>query len=382
MKLFVVLMCAPALFCLPALAASRDARHAAPSKKLIEFGWDEPDPAFIRKHAAAMRKSPFDGTVYHVLYQRADGASGNFSWDGWGKARFRRQDLEPSMAPLREADLSGFRSNFLRFNTTPADVDWFDDHSAILENARLAAWFARKTRCPGILFDLEQYKGKLFDYSKQRDAKTKTYQQYAAQARLRGRQVMEAFQKGYPGLTVFLTAGYSYPWRQTRRGRRPLQDVSYGLVPPFLDGLLDAAKGKTMIVDGHESAYSYTTPEEFPDWYRVMKHELLPFVADPARYARRFSFSFGIWMDKDSTDKGWSVDDFSKNGHLPETLEKVVAKALEVADEYVWLYTEQPKWWTAPGGAPDKVPAAYDEAVRRGKAAGIAAGKPRQGADR
>jgi hypothetical protein len=341
----------------------------SPRKKLIEFGWDEPDPIFIQKYAEAMRKSPFDGTVFHINCKREDGTTARFTWEGWGTQQFREADLEPFIRPMREAKLGGLRHNFLRFNVTPAGLDWFDDHSAILENARLAAWFARKTNCPGLLFDVEQYQGKLFQYPKQRDAQTKTYGQYASQARLRGRQVMQAFQKGYPGLTVFLTGSYSHLWRQVRRGRK-LPEMVYGLMPPFLDGLLEAAEGKTKIVDGHESGYGYTSPEQFQEAYQIMQKDVLPLVADPVRYAHHFSFSFGIWMDKDSTEKGWSVDDFSKNGHSPETLEKIVAKALQTADEYVWLYTEKPRWWTSPGGAPDKLPSAYEAAVRRGKAAG------------
>ena len=115
--------------------------------------------------------------------------------------------------------------------------------------------------------------------------------------RLRGREVMQAFQKAYPGLTVFLTLGYSYPWRQMNNGARPLKESSYGLLAPFLDGMVDAAKGKTRIVDGHENAYRYREPQRFPEAYQMMQRGLLPLVADPRRYARCFRFSFGIWMD-------------------------------------------------------------------------------------
>ena len=41
--------------------------------------------------------------------------------------------------------------------------------------------------------------------------------------------------------------------------------------------------------------------------------------------------------------------------------------ALEISDEYVWLYTESPKWWTSSGKA-DKLPKVYEDAVRRARA--------------
>ena len=86
-------------------------------------------------------------------------------------------------------------------------------------NARLAAKLAREGRCAGILFDVEEYEGGLFTYPKQRDAKAKSWDEYAAQARRRGREVMAAFQEGYPDLTVFLTFGHSLPRHQVRAGQ-------------------------------------------------------------------------------------------------------------------------------------------------------------------
>ena len=82
---------------------------------------------------------------------------------------------------------------------TPGDVDWFDDHQAILANATLAARLALEGHCQGILLDTEQYERGLFDYRKQRDASSRTWQDYADQARRRGRELMAAFQRGYPG---------------------------------------------------------------------------------------------------------------------------------------------------------------------------------------
>jgi hypothetical protein len=61
------------------------------------------------------------------------------------------------------------------------------------------------------------------------------------------------------------------------------------------------------------------------------------------------------------------VDDFSKNHFTPAEFEAAVRSALEVSDEYVWIYTEQPRWWTS-----ERLPAAYIDALRsaRGKPKG------------
>lgn len=353
----VVIACQPAL-------------GLAVTKKLIEFGWDEPDPAFMRQHIAQMEKTPFDGVVYHLSYKKQDGATSNFAWDVWGRQFITREQLEPGIADLKATPFRRFRHNFLRFNTTPADMDWFDDYSAVIHNARLAAWAAREGGSVGVWLDPEQYHSRLFDFDKQRDAGTKGWAAYAAQARKRGYQVMEAFQQGYPNLVVYVSFGYTMPWRGSGRGRLKLEDTMYGLLAPFMDGMVDAARGRTRIIEGHELSYPIREPWEILASYREMRRGALPIVADPKKYLKVISCSFGIWMDYDWSKLGWSETETAKNYRPPGTFEVVVRKALQTTDEYVWIYTEAPKWWTAEGKT-EKLPAEYVNALRKARAAVI-----------
>src|SRR6185295_9568333 len=57
----------------------------APRPKLVEWGWDEPDPAFMRRHVAEMAATPFDGCVFHVGYLKPGGGRGSLSWEMWGR---------------------------------------------------------------------------------------------------------------------------------------------------------------------------------------------------------------------------------------------------------------------------------------------------------
>src|SRR6266705_3574799 len=302
-------------------------------KKLIEFGWDESDPAFMREHITEMEKTPFDGCVFHVDYTKPTNGSGSFTWEAWGFRAFQMAELQKAVDDLKATRFHRFTNNFLRFNTTPAKLDWFDDFSAILNNAELAARIARDGKCAGLLLDTEQYEGQLFNYHKQRDAQTKSWDQYAAQTRLRGRQLMEAFQQGYPDVTVFLTFAYSLPWAQCGGKRDKLAETDYGLLAPFLDGMIEAAKGKTKIVDGYESSYGYKQPSQFESayetikqklnrfvcGYETIKQKLLPIVADPNGYQKHLSIGFGVWLDRDWRKHGWDTNDFSKNYFTPET---------------------------------------------------------------
>jgi hypothetical protein len=139
------------------LALLHPTASQAAGRKLIESGWDEPDPAFMRLHIREMEQSPFDGCVFSIKYRRPGGAERNFTWDCWGEVAFTLDDLRPAVDDLRATRFQRFTDNFLRFNVTPASVDWFDDFSAIIGNARLAATVVRLGRCKGIAFDLEPY---------------------------------------------------------------------------------------------------------------------------------------------------------------------------------------------------------------------------------
>jgi len=318
----------------------------------------------MHEHAAEMEKMPFDGCVFHIDLKNAKGGKGSFTWQSWGDRKFSDADLNDALADLNAAHFKKFTNNFLRFNTTPAKLDWFDDYSAVTNNARLAAMIARETKCPGLLFDIEQYEGNLFDYSKQRDRATKSWETYAAQARQRGREVMQAFQDAYPKITLFLTFGYSLPWAESNGGQKPLAECHYGLLAPFLDGMLDSAAEGVRLVDGCELAYGYKSAAQFEKEYAAMSHDLLPIVANAEKYRRHFSLGFGIWMDNRWRKVGWNTEDFSKNFFSPEAFEASLKAAFQIADQYVWIYTESPKWWSKEG-TPVKLPDAYIEATRR-----------------
>jgi hypothetical protein len=348
------------------LGASSGKADDKPAKALIEFGWDEPDAAFLRRHIAEMERTPFDGCVFHAAFAGRDGKPGNFAWSCWGKRAFADEELTAAFADLKATPRGRFTRNFLRFNTTPADLDWFDDHGAVVANARLAARLAREGPCAGILLDTEPYERPLFNYRKQRDAASKSWADYAAQARRRGREVMAAFQQGFPGLTVLLTFGHSLPRVQSRDGKTPLADCDDGLLAPFLDGMIDAAEGEARIVDGFELSYGYKSRARFADGRRLMKEGVLPIVADPKKYERFASAGFGLWMDYDWRKRGWDAGDPSRNYFTPEAFESSLRAALEHSDGYVWIYTETPRWWS-PEGKSVKLPEAYDAAIRRAR---------------
>jgi hypothetical protein len=329
-------------------------------KKLIEFGWDMPDTAFMRAHIADMEQRPFDGCVFRVMYRRPDGKPASFMTEAWGKIKISQEQLAPAIDDLKHTPFKRLTDNFLRLNVQPGNVDWFDEFSAIVGNARLAARVAHEGNAAGILLDTEMYSAPLWDYRKQRDASKKSFQEYAKAAHDRGREIMQAFQAEYPSIKIFLTYGYSLPLAQGAKEPAKLAEIDYGLLVPFLDGMVEAAEGNTRIIDGFEISYGWKQDSEFADGVAMMRKGVLPLVSDREKYARVLSCGFGLWLDRDWQKLGWDTRDVSKNYFTPTTFGHSLKSALGHCDQYVWIYSQKVKWWNK---TPENLPTEYLRAI-------------------
>ncbi len=329
--------------------------HAQQPKKLIEWGWDEPDTKFMRQNVEKMEQLPFDGLIFHVTSNKG----GNFVWEMWGKRKFDLADFQHAIDDLKATPFKRLTDRFLRVNVTPGNVDWFDDKAwaIVHNNFAVAAQTAKQGGCKGFMFDVEQYNEQLFNYSKQKHHESKTFDEYRAKVRQRGQDWMKAVNGPYPDITILMTFAYSITGSQKDRAK-----ASYGLLADFIDGMLDACTPQTRFVDGWEAAYSYKQKEQFDKAYDNIKVKLAALAADPEKYRRHFAAGFGIWMDNGSNKGGWRTDDLSKNFFSAAQFECSVRLGLQRTDEYVWIYTEQPRWWTN-----EKLPLAYVEALRKAR---------------
>jgi len=342
---------------------------AAPAKKLIEMGWDEPSTQFMRAHITQMEEAPFDGCVFHVLYASPDGKSGNFTWEMWGRRAFTIKELQPALDDLQATRFRRFTDNFLRINVTPGDMDWFDDPATIVGNVRLAARIARQGGCAGLFFDVEPYRQPVWDPSRT----GRPWKESAPRLRQWGRLVMGAIQEEYPDINILFGWSYSFPWHEVTLRDKTIERCPHGLIAPFLDGMFDVASGGTRLMDGHELSYGYRDTSLFRKARATIREGVLPIVANPDRYRRYSEVAFGLWMDNDSQRKGWDSLSVDRNHFNPAALERSLTQALRLSDRYAWLYSEQPRWWTAERRR-RAMPAPYVEAVRRARrAAGLPA---------
>ncbi len=327
---------------------SAPAQEIAKSKKLIEWGWDEPDTKFMRENIQKMEQLPFDGVVFHVIGE-ADEPIGaimgdrvshdkgsNFCGKVWGSRRFELAAFQQSIEDLKATPFRRLTDRFLRLGVSPGDVDWFDDQAwaVVIQNFTVAAQIAKQGGCKGFLFDVEQYGYPLFAYEKQKHSKTKTFAEYEAKVHQRAHQWMEAVNAQFPDITILVT----YMYTVTGRRDKMFAIAEYGLMAGFLDGMLDACSPQTKIVDMWEHAYRYKQKEQFIQSHDDIRVEWAKCAGDPDKYRRHVQAGFGIWMDADRGKTGWHMDDVAKHFFTPAQF--------EASDEYVWIYTEKPSWWT------------------------------------
>jgi hypothetical protein len=333
-------------------------KDSAKGKKLIEWGWDEPDTRLMRENIEKMEQFPFAGLVFHAT----SGNGANLAWEVWGSKKFNADDFKPAVEDLKATPFRRFTDRFLRVNVTPAKVDWFDDEAwaCVANNFAVAAQVAKQGRCKGLMFDTEQYDGvTVFDYRKQKDKEKRAFAEYQAKVRQRGREWVQAVNKPFPDITILLTFGYSISyWRAETPNDR--STAAYGLFADFLDGVLEGCSKQTTIVDAWESSYPYKEQRQFEEAYQTIKEKALGWTAVPEKYQGHVKAGFGLWMDHKR--KGWDVADFSNNFFSPGEFEAAVRSALQVSDGYVWIYSERPKWWTK-----EMLPQPYVEALTKAR---------------
>jgi len=345
-------------------------------KKLIEYGWDVPAPDFVRANIQQMERRPFDGIV-----MRLKGGSNVFLHKPLDPRQFA-QDAEN----LRATVFSKFGDNFiLMLAATDQGWDWFreEDWKASEHNIRLIAQAARAGRCVGICFDPEPYGVNPWSYAALPGAKEKSFAQYYDQVRRRGARFIRVLQRELPGirvLTFFQLSLFGHVLDMPDAGERmrALEKEYYGLLPAFLNGMLDAARPDTVIIDGNEPAYYYTGREPYFSVYHLMKQRALTLI-DPKnrqKYALQVQAGQALYMDQlfalREPPKGF-ISFYMAPEERARWFEHNVYYALYTSDEYVWCYSEKMNWWQkqVPFGAEEAIRSARQK-IREGKPLGFA----------
>jgi hypothetical protein len=333
--------------------------------KLIEYGWDRPTPAFVHDHIREMEQRPFDGVIMGL----PDGGGNVFRPETWNP-----DTLASQLPILSDIQWQTFDSNFLAMYAT-SSMDWYDDDDwgVVLQHAEFMARAALEARCKGLMFDPEPYGPSPWNYAEQQHASEHTFREYEAVVRQRGRAFMQSLQQGYPALDLLMLSGYSYflragAPRDADARERVLKDQGWGLLPAFLDGMLEQADPDMRMIDGQEQAYFAQRPEDFAWGYWEAREEARSYVSTELQqdvYLRNVEIGQSLYLD-------WIFGYFRTSPpDVPEGLnddqrarfaEHHTYYAMKNADRYVWIYSEKMNWWTG-----DHLPPGAEDALRSAK---------------
>lgn len=333
--------------CLSLLAATQA------QVKFIATGWDEPSPSDFAKHHMSFADLPFDGAAIEFdggpagLGEPFRSAFGPEVWsESWFDAGVQQVKgaLAKSGNPLTH--------NFLKFHANPGKVDWFDDKSwvQIIDHFRIGARVAKRAGLKGWIFDPEAYVKPYvaFAYNAQPGSKTRTFAEYTAKARQRGRDGMAKVAAEFPEMTILMYHCLnSVAAAPGRNGLEVEMGTTMDLFPAFLDGMIQVAPRTITFIDGNESAYLYQEPTDFLLGSHKIRNENLTLLSaeSQAKYRSQLRVAHAIYLDAyftEATDQ-WYVPPLG-NSRMARLYQNA-AWAKRTSDSYVWVYGEEKRWW-------------------------------------
>ncbi|MBC7287066.1 MAG: hypothetical protein H5T86_03285 [Armatimonadetes bacterium] len=328
-------------------------------KKLIEYGWDVPDTTYVRDHIREMEQRPFDGIIFRVRPGLLV----------LSPKPFDEQALQADLEAAAQIKWEKFTDNFV-IMWAASEQDWFNDEhwQAIEHNVRLIARIARLARCVGLCFDPEPYGPNPWVYANAAHHDTKTFAEYEQMARQRGAQFIRAIRAEMPKcilLTFFqlsLFPDLLRPMDPAERAKR-LESHHYGLLPAFLNGMLEAAEDAVTIVDGNESAYYYTNAQQYLSVYQLITQRALLLI-DPGlwlRYRTQVQVGQALYIDQyfGLRQNVKTYGNYMSPDERARWFEHNIYWALTTTDKYVWCYSERMNWWKN-----QDVPPGCEEAIR------------------
>jgi hypothetical protein len=353
------------------------AQYERPKKKLIQYGWDVPYTDFVKANITTMeQRCPFfDGIVLKL----------RGGWKAYPAHIFRKSLADPreyddDIANLKGTGFQRFVENFaMMWGTAEKGWDWFEENDwhAAEHNARLIARTAKVGGLVGICFDPEPYGENPWHYPSLPNAKVKSFDDYWQRVRECGARFIEALQDEFPEvrlLTFFQLSIFEeiVDIKDPKERMERLSNHGYGLLPAFLNGMLDVVRPEVIIVDGNEPAYYYRNPDQYMRAYHLMRQRALSLIApeNRRRYMAQVQAGFALYMDfyfgLIPAEYRWGrLSHYLTPEERARWFEHNAYWALYTTDEYVWCYSERMDWWGTqekaqwhrfiPQGAPEAI---------------------------
>ena len=320
---------------------------------LIKHGWDAPSPRFVHDHVEEMERLPFDGTI--------------ISLGALSKRVQRQQPMDvgettSALAPLRTTRFTRLRHNFALVYATPAG-SFFDDYSVPASNFANLAAAAREADLEGIAYDNEEYFGPTARYPE--NCSGSSVARCRDQARLRGKQVMDAMRLAWPDIRVivFLGAWVSEPRTADVLGpAMNFNDVASAnqVMGSFIVGMVESTVGTRARVIDAGQLYTVRSRRQFArfrSWQKEGMARSSDLIPDSLQSQWSSTVSAGAmvydqpWIDVGMDETVWG---------------STIDNALKSVDDYVMVYTERYDWWGT-GWPTTRVPVGWVEATRQAR---------------
>ena len=314
--------------------------------KFIDLSWHCPDVGFLEQYLEEIEETtPLDGLTiaFEGTHITVDGEEyiPKF-WNAWANVPWKYEYFEDFVERMNKLKFRKCKDNFLYLTTNEAKFDWFSDKDwkIITANFGIAAKLAKKAGLKGFLFDLEEYGMRMWPYDARKAGRP--IEEALQTAFARGQQWGKAVFKEFPNIIIFMPFAFSIDRSQK------------GLAGAFLNGILDVMPSSALMYEGDESfSYRASNPQNFAALRTNLEGYISKLVYTPYRKKaeKQMKLSPGFYIDAYfylPPDNHWVKClqpelDAAKNrvAFFCDNLKS----AMEVADEYVWFYSEYRCWW-------------------------------------
>ncbi len=327
-----------------------------PVKKFIYFGWGAPRTLeqWSLPEEVFDKDCPFDGMSFKPLLElERDGKTVwfNTSDANWDRSvELRESDFDAWVKLLKSKNFTKLKYNFVSTTANFFTPKWFDDAlwQRSLNNYRQYVRFAKNAGLRGISLDLEMYPSddKAFVYN---GVSGYTFEETEKKVRERGREFARMIAEEYPDMVMFALLWSSDSLNPFRCDNLAAQkDINLALMPAFMNGIYDEIPETVTIVDGNEDpGYRAATAADFDrvvaNYERYARYWIAP--ENQKKYKTVTSRGMAIYMDA-YTGKVPSYQEVIRSTDNPvRLLQENVARTLESAEEWAWMWAEQGTFW-------------------------------------
>ena len=315
--------------------------------KFFDLSWHVPDVAYLEEHLEDIEaNTPLDGLTIAFkgkpIRVKGEEYVPQF-WNAWANVPWKYTYFKDFVKRMRKIPFRKCKDNFLYLTMNEANFDWFSDKDwkIVADNFGIAARIAKDAGMKGFLFDLEEYGMPLWVHDPEKTGHPMAEAYLVAFQR--GQEWGRAVFKEYPNIILFMPFAFSLYRLQKN-----------SILNAFLNGIIDVMPNGVRIYEGDEHfSYRAGNRKKFLKLRENLMDSLtqLVYYKNRPKMERRLRLSPGLYIDAFfylPPENHYVQALQPEIGEEPDRVKffcDILQDAMEVADEYVWFYSEYRCWW-------------------------------------